>query len=65
MSLSFELSIEVSEHYDFNKASFHKIEQNVWVKNQWPLVYFLQNENRKNSVYRENLLMHLAGLKTI
>lgn len=44
MSLSFELSIEVSEQYDFNKASLHKIEQNPWVKNQWPLVYFIQNE---------------------
>lgn len=45
MSLSFELSIEVSEHYAFNKASLSKIEQNPWVKNQWPLVYFIQNEN--------------------
>jgi uncharacterized protein len=45
MSLSFELSIEVSEQYDFNKTSFNKIEQNPWVKNQWPLVYFIQNES--------------------
>jgi len=44
MSLSFDLSIEISEQYDFNKASFNKIEQNLWVKNQWPLVYFIQNE---------------------
>ena len=44
MSLSFELSIEVSEQYDFNRESLSKIEQNTWVKNQWPLVYFIQND---------------------
>lgn len=44
MSLSFELSIEVSEQYDFSKESLDKISQNTWVKNQWPLVYFIQNE---------------------
>lgn len=44
MSLSFELSIEVSEQYNFTKESLTKIELNPWVKNQWPLVYFIQNE---------------------
>lgn len=47
MNLSFELSIEVSEQYDFNKYSLTKIEQNTWVKNQWPLVYFIHNETIK------------------
>ena len=47
MNLSFELSIEVSEQYDFNKDSLTKIEQNTWVKNQWPLVYFIHNETIK------------------
>lgn len=47
MSLSFELSIEVSEQYDFTKESLSKIELNPWVKNQWPLVYFIQNEKEK------------------
>ncbi len=47
MSLSFELSIEVSEKYDFNKESLPRIEQNTWVKNQWPLVYFIQNDSLK------------------
>lgn len=47
MSLSFELSIEVSEKYDFNKESLSRIEQNTWVKNQWPLVYFIQNDTMK------------------
>jgi DUF2075 family protein len=44
MNLSFELSIEISEQYDFNKNSLSKISQNPWVKNQWPLVYFIQNQ---------------------
>jgi len=47
MSLSFDLSIEVSEQYDFNKKSLNKIEKNTWVKNQWPLVYFIQNDSIK------------------
>lgn len=47
MSLSFELSIEVSEKYDFKKESLPKIEQNTWVKNQWPLVYFIQSDSKK------------------
>lgn len=44
MSFSFELSIEISEQYPFNKASLEKIRQNTWVRNQWPLVYFIQND---------------------
>jgi DUF2075 family protein len=47
MNLSFELSIEVSEQYDFSKESLAKIEQNTWVKHQWPLVYFIQNDSIK------------------
>ncbi len=47
MSLSFDLSIEVSEQYDFTKESLYKIEQNTWVKSQWPLVYFIQNDSIK------------------
>lgn len=44
MSLSFDLSIEVSKRYDFNNQSLDKINENPWVKNQWPLVYFIQND---------------------
>lgn len=47
MRSPFELSIEVSKQYRFNKDSLIEIEQNTWVKNQWPLVYFIQNENIK------------------
>ncbi|MET3115342.1 hypothetical protein AAKU52_003091 [Pedobacter sp. CG_S7] len=47
MSWSFDLSIEVSEQYDFSKKALGIIEQNTWVKNQWPLVYFIQNEVNK------------------
>jgi DUF2075 family protein len=43
MSYSFDLSIEISELYEFSKDSLHRIEQNLWVKNQWPLVYLIQN----------------------
>lgn len=54
MSLSFGLSIEISEQYDFNKASLNKIEQNPWVKNQWPLVYFIQNESERKAYVGES-----------
>lgn len=47
MSWSFDLSIEVSEQYDFNKDSLDLIKENTWVKNQWPLVYFIQHEGNK------------------
>lgn len=69
MSLSFELSIEVSEQYDFNKGSLTKIEQNPWVKNQWPLVYFIQNENKRIAYVGESthaasrIKNHLANPK--
>jgi DUF2075 family protein/DNA replication protein DnaC len=54
MSLSFELSIEVSEQYLFHKDSLNKIEQNPWVKNQWPLVYFIQNDKIKTAYVGES-----------
>jgi len=47
MSQSFALSIEVSEPFPFKKESLNKIEKNTWVKNQWPLVYFIQNDTIK------------------
>jgi len=47
MIFPIKVSIEVSEQYPFNKESLHKIEQNPWVKNMWPLVYFIQNESVK------------------
>lgn len=58
MSLSFDLSIEVSEQYDFNSKSLSKIEQNIWVKNQWPLVYFIQNENQRIAYVGESTNAH-------
>ncbi len=69
MSLSFELSIEVSEQYDFNKDALPKIEGNTWVKNQWPLVYFIQNENERIAYVGEStnassrIKNHLANPK--
>lgn len=47
MSLSFDISIDVSEHYDFKKESLDKLEQNLWVKNQWPIIYFIYNDSKK------------------
>jgi len=47
MSAIFDVSIEVSDEYDFSAAALSKIEQNQWVKNQWPLVYFIQNKKNK------------------
>jgi DUF2075 family protein len=69
MSVSFELSIEVSEQYDFNKDSLHKIEQNTWVRNQWPLVYFIQNDTERVAYVGEStnassrIKNHLANPK--
>jgi len=69
MSLSFELSIEVSEQYDFNEESLAKIEQNTWVRNQWPLVYFIQNETKREAYVGEStnassrIKNHLANPK--
>ena len=69
MKLSFDLSIEVSERYDFNKQSLETIEKNPWVKNQWPLVYFIQNESRKvayvgeSTNFSSRIKDHLANQK--
>ena len=54
MSFSFEVSIEVSDQYPFHKDSLNKIEQNTWVKNQWPLVYFIKNEKIKAAYVGES-----------
>jgi DUF2075 family protein/phage repressor protein C with HTH and peptisase S24 domain len=69
MSQQFDISIEISEQYDFNKDSLSKIEQNVWVKNQWPLVYFIQNETERKAYVGEStnaasrIKNHLANPK--
>lgn len=41
----FELSIQVSKSFPFNLKTLKDIETNQWVKNQWPLVYFLKNDS--------------------
>ncbi len=50
----FELSIQVSEPYPFNLESLREIERNQWVKNQWPLVYFLKNEGIRKAYIGES-----------
>jgi uncharacterized protein len=47
MKTSFDLAVEISEQYDFNSECLDKIGLNPWVKNQWPLVYFIQNDVKK------------------
>lgn len=69
MMSNYELSIEISERYDFNKNSLEKINQNAWVKNQWPLVYFIQNENKlvayvgESTNFSNRIKNHLANPK--
>ncbi len=69
MSLSFDLSIEISERYNFNKDSLEQINRNPWVKNKWPLVYFIQNEKRKvayvgeSTNFSSRIKNHLANPK--
>lgn len=66
MTDSFDLSIEISEQYDFNRDGLSKVELNRWVKHQWPLVYFLQNQSQKVAYVGEStnalnrLRTHLA-----
>ncbi|OYU83824.1 MAG: hypothetical protein CFE24_09560 [Flavobacterium sp. BFFFF2] len=65
----FELSIQVSEPFPFNIESLKEIETNQWVKNQWPLVYFLKNEGESKAYIGESnnaslrLKNHLANPK--
>ena len=69
MNLSFDLSVEVSEKYDFNKETLDKINENPWVKNQWPLVYFIQNEGKRvayvgeSTNFANRIKNHLANPK--
>jgi uncharacterized protein len=69
MNSSFDLSVEVSEKYDFNKKSLEKINENPWVKNQWPLVYFIQNEGKRvayvgeSTNFSNRIKNHLANPK--
>ncbi len=69
MSLSFHLSIEISERYGFDKKSLDSIYENPWVKNQWPLVYFIQNESKKvayvgeSTNFSSRIKDHLANPK--
>jgi DUF2075 family protein len=69
MISSFELSVEVSEPYDFNKSALKTINKNQWVKNQWPLVYFIQNDSKRvayvgeSTNFSNRIKNHLANPK--
>ncbi len=45
MSESFDLSLSFSE-YDFSRESLNAIGSNIWVSNQWPIVYFIKNTQK-------------------
>lgn len=49
----YELSVEISE-YRFNKNELEHIKQNRWVKNDYPLVYFLQDDKGKYAYVGES-----------
>ena len=69
MKINFELSVEVSKKYNFDKNSLPEINQNPWVKNQWPLVYFIQSETDKiayvgeSTNFANRIKDHLANPK--
>jgi DUF2075 family protein/DNA replication protein DnaC len=69
MISNFDLSIEVSERYDFDKNALDVINKNLWVKNQWPLVYFIQNESTcvayvgESTNFSNRIKNHLANPK--
>lgn len=69
MNSSFDLSIEISQRYDFDNNSLDKINENPWVKNQWPLVYFIQNETQRvayvgeSTNFLKRIKNHLANPK--
>lgn len=69
MNSSFDLSIEISQRYDFDNKSLDKINENPWVKNQWPLVYFIQNETQRvayvgeSTNFSNRIKNHLANPK--
>ena len=69
MISSSDISIEISERYDFDKISLNKINENRWVKNQWPLVYFIQNDEKRiayvgeSTNFSSRIKNHLANPK--
>lgn len=51
MSNDFHISVDISKEFAFNEAGLSEAQNNIWVKNSWPIVYFLQNtESRKGYV---------------
>ena len=47
-------TVEVSQRYGFDSKSLEAIENNPWVRNQWPLVYFIQNESKRKAYVGES-----------
>ncbi len=50
-----EVNIQIDlTPYPFDKDSLPEIEKNKWVKNQWPLVYFIENNDSKEAYIGES-----------
>lgn len=50
---SSEFAIAISE-FDFSKEALPAIADNLWVKNQWPLVYFIRSKTKKAAYVGES-----------
>lgn len=70
MSLANDISVEISE-FSFHRSSLPQIEKNTWVRNQWPIVYFIQNRNELTGYVGEStnaivrIKTHLSNPKRI
>lgn len=66
--ISFSQSLQINK-YAFNKDSIKKLENNVWLKNLWPLVYIISDEDIKEAYIGEStnafnrLKNHLSNSK--
>ena len=50
---SFVESLQISKH-DFTKESVKRLEDNLWVKNLWPLVYIISDEDLSEAYVGES-----------
>jgi uncharacterized protein len=54
MSTDFHISVDISKEFAFNENGLSEAQNNIWVKNSWPIVYFLQNSETKNGYVGES-----------
>lgn len=51
MSIALPPTFDISEYYPFSKDGIEQIKHNRWAKNQWPIVYFIDNKEKKKKCY--------------